>query len=218
MFLFKMSRRVALLAAFLAGMGAAHASTDPVMDAQVKHINDEWARIKYQVPGKDQKYQQLDRLAVEAAQVVAKYPGHAEPLLWQGIVTSEEAAQASVLKQLGLATAARDILLKAYKIDPLAEKGGVAMSLGVLYYKVPGWPIGFGDAKKAKAYLDQGIVVDPSSLDTNWFFGDYWVTKGDTERAKAFFTKALAAPVDPSRPVWDTGRRAEVRAAMAKLK
>lgn len=217
MFMIKKLCRVAAMTAIMLA-GTAHASNDPAMDAQVKHINDEWARIKYQVHDKSQQYQQLDKLAVQAAQVVAKYPGHAEPLLWQGIVTSEEAAQASVLKQLGLATAARDILLKAYRIDPLAEKGGVAMSLGVLYYKVPGWPIGFGDAKKAKAYLNQGLVVDPLSLDTNWFFGDYWATKGDRERARAFFNKALAAPVDPTRPVWDSGRRNEVRAALAKLK
>ncbi|MGD9812160.1 MAG: tetratricopeptide repeat protein, partial [Sphingobium sp.] len=196
--------RVAALAMVMLA-GTVHASPDAVMDAQVKRINDEWARIKYQVPNKSQQYQQLDKLAEQAAQLVAKYPGRAEPLLWQGIVTSEEAAQASVLKQLGLATAARDILLKAYKINPLAEKGGVAMSLGVLYYKVPGWPIGFGDSKKAKAYLNQGLVVDPLSLDTNWFFGDYWTTKGDKTRARAFFEKALAAPVDPTRPVWDTG-------------
>lgn len=217
MFLSKRLGRAAAVAAMMLA-GVAHAGNDPAMDAQVKRINDEWARIKYQVSGRSRQYQQLDKLAVQAAQVVAKYPGRAEPLLWQGIVTSEEAAQASTFKQLGLAAAARDILLKAYKIDPLAGKGGVAMSLGVLYYKVPGWPIGFGDAKKAKAYLNQGLVVDPLSLDTNWFFGDYWATKGDKVRARAFFEKALAAPVDPDRPVWDAGRRAEVRTALAKLK
>ena len=217
MSMMKQLGRVAAFAA-LTLAGAAHASNDPVMDAQVMRINKEWARIKYQVPDKGQQYRQLDKLAAQAAQVVAQYPGKAEPLLWQGIVTSEEAAQASVLKQLGLATAARDILLKAYKIDPLAEKGGVAMSLGVLYYKVPGWPIGFGNAKKAKAYLNQGLAVDPLSLDTNWFLGDYWVSQGDKAKARAFFDKALAAPVDSSRPIWDAGRRAEVRAAMAKLK
>lgn len=213
---YRIGRVVALLA--LSAGGIAHASNDPVMDAQVMRINNEWARIKYQVPNKSEQYRQLDRLAVQAAQLVAKYPGRAEPLLWQGIVTSEEAAQASVLKQLGLATAAHDILDKAYKIDPKAEKGGVAMSLGVLYFKVPGWPIGFGNAKKAKAYLNQGLSVDPLSLDTNWFLGDYWVSQGDKTRARAYFTKALAAPSDPSRPVWDAGRRAEVRAALAKLR
>lgn len=217
MSMMKQLSRVTVFVA-LALASAARASNDPAMDAQVMRINKEWARIKYQVPDKGQQYRQLDKLATQAAQVVAQYPGRAEPLLWQGIVTSEEAAQASVLKQLGLATAARDILQKAYKIDPLAEKGGVAMSLGVLYYKVPGWPIGFGNATKAKAYLNQGLAVDPLSLDTNWFLGDYWVSQGDKVKARAFFDKALAAPVDSNRPIWDAGRRAEVRAAMAKLK
>lgn len=44
---------------------------------------------------------------------------------------------------LGLANKARDILAKAYSINPKAEDGGAAMSLGVLSDKVPGSPIGF---------------------------------------------------------------------------
>ena len=207
-----------LCAAFaLAATGAAHAGDTPTMNAQVMRINKEWARIKYRVPDRKDQYTQLDQLATQAAQLAAKYPGHAEPLLWEGIVTSEEAAQASMLKKMGLASSARDILEKAYKIDPMAGKGGVAMSLGVLYYKVPGWPIGFGSSAKARKYLEQALSADPNGLDANWFYGDYWASQGDKKKARTYFNKALAAPADPNRPVWDAGRRAEVRDALAKL-
>ena len=60
----------------------------------------------------------LDALAKQAAVLVARYPGRAEPLLWQGIVTSEQANRANIFHKLGLATRARDIIARAYALDP----------------------------------------------------------------------------------------------------
>lgn len=215
---FKQSLRASALAIILTiAPGIAYASDDPQMDAQVQRINNEWARIKYTVKNKDTQWKQLEALEKQAAAVSAKYPGKAEPLLWQGIVTSEEAAVASTFKQLGLANAARNILSKAYAIDPKGARGGVAMSLGVLYYKVPGWPIAFGNAAKAKSYLQASLAADPNGLDANWFYGDYLAAQGQKAAAKTFLQKALKAPADPSRPVWDSGRRGEVRGLLAKL-
>lgn len=195
----------------------ASASDNPAMDAQVKHINDEWARIKYQMVGRSNQYDQIDALAKQAAQVVARYPGRAEPLLWQGIVNSEEAAMASTFSKLGYASSARDILERARAIDPRAANGGVLMSLGVLYYKVPGFPIGFGSAKKARGYLDAALAMDPNGLDANFFYGDFLAAQGDYANAKVHLVRALRAPADPSRPVWDAGRRGEVRKLMAEV-
>ncbi len=209
--------RLAILLPLIACAGIAHASNNPAMDAQVMHINNEWARIKYQVKDKSEQYRQLDRLAQQAAAVTTKYPGQAEPLLWQGIVTSEEAAQASMFRQLGLASSARDILAKAYKINPKAADGGVAMSLGVLYYKVPGFPIGFGSGAKAQSYLKAALAEDPDGMDANFFYADYLASKGDDAGARAYLARALRAAPDTSRPVWDAGRRGEARALLAKL-
>ena len=214
---FLRTRLTMLLAALISCTGVAHASNNPAMDAQVMRINNEWARIKYSVRDKNEQYRQLGVLANQAAAVVSRFPGEADPLLWQGIVTSEEAAQASVFRQLGLATSARDILARAYSINPRAANGGVAMSLGVLYYKVPGWPIGFGNPAKAKNYLRAALAQDPNGLDANFFYGDYLYSQSDYANAKLYLQKALRAPSTPSRPVWDAGRRTETRALLAKI-
>jgi tetratricopeptide (TPR) repeat protein len=115
-----------------------------------------------------------------------------------------------------LATKARDIIAKAYAINPRAEHGGVAMSLGVLYYKVPGSPLAWGDDAKAGSLLKQGLALDPNGLDANYFYGDYMLDQGDASAAKTYLTRALRAPHDPSRPAWDAGRRQEARALLAK--
>jgi tetratricopeptide (TPR) repeat protein len=207
----------ALLAIAAALPGVAAASDNPAMHADVMHINNQWAHIRYEVTDRNQQFRQLAALAVQAKATSARYPGEAEPLLWQGIVVSEEAARASLINQLGLAKSARDILQRARAIDPDVGNGGGAMSLGVLYYKVPGFPIGFGDAKKARAMLQSALAHDPNGLDANFFYADFLESQGDHAGAKTYLARALRAPVDHNRPVWDAGRRAEARTLLAKI-
>jgi tetratricopeptide (TPR) repeat protein len=184
---------------------------------EVRAINDGWAHITYEVRGSSTQTRALDQLAKQAAVVVQHYPGQAEPLLWQGIVVSEQANRANILHKLSLATRARDIIARAYAIDPKAANGGVAMTLGVLYYKVPGAPLGWGDDAKAYRLLKEGLALDPGGLDANYFFGDYLHDQSNDVAAKSYLQKALRAPHDPSRPVWDAGRRREVQALLAKI-
>ncbi|MCJ2186877.1 tetratricopeptide repeat protein [Novosphingobium beihaiensis] len=186
------------------------------MASDVKAVNDGWAHISYEVKGSSTQTKALDKLAKQAAAVVARYPGKAEPLVWQGIIVSEQANRANFFHKLGLATKARKILEKAYAIDPKAADGGGAMSLGVLYFKVPGSPLAWGDDDKAGKLLKQALAEDPNGLDANYFYGDYLLEQGDKAGAKAHLQKALRAPHDPGRPVWDAGRRREVRALLAK--
>ncbi len=201
----------ALLALASPGLAAGQSMAD-----DVKALNDGWAHITYEVKGSSTQTKALDALARNAAALVKRYPGKAEPLLWQGILVSEQANRANFFHKLGLAKQARDILAKAYAIDPRAGNGGAAMSLGVLYYKVPGSPIGFGDKAKARQLLKEALALDPNGLDANYFYGDFLLDQGDKAGAKSYLQKALRAPHDPSRPAWDAGRRREVQTLLKK--
>ncbi|GGY97785.1 tetratricopeptide repeat protein [Novosphingobium colocasiae] len=209
-------RRIILVAAapLLAALLPTAALAD--MAGDVKAVNDGWAHITYEVKGSSTQTKALDQLAKQANTLVARYPGKAEPLLWAGIVTSEQANRANFFHKLGLATKARDLIAKAYAIDPRAADGGAALSLGVLYYKVPGSPLAWGDDERAVKLLKQALATDPNGLDTNYFFGDYLLAQGDKAGARAYLQKALRAPHDASRPVWDAGRRREARDLLGK--
>ena len=183
-----MKQRFSLAAAMAVVLAVATPSmASASISDEVKAVNDSWAHIAYEVKGSSHQTVALDKLEKQAAALVARYPNKAEPLLWQGIVVSEQANRANVFHKLGLAKRARNILARAYAIDPHAANGGAAMSLAVLYYKVPGSPIGFGDKDKARRLLKEALALDPDGLDNNYFYGDFLLDQGD----KAGFRQAM---------------------------
>jgi tetratricopeptide (TPR) repeat protein len=111
------------------------------------------------------------------------------------------------------------ILERAEHINPAAlGDGSVYTSLGSLYAQVPGFPVGFGDPVKARAYLSKALKVNPSGIDPNFFYGDFLARQGDNAGAVKALEHALAAPPRPGHEVADRGRRAEVSALLAQTK
>jgi tetratricopeptide (TPR) repeat protein len=188
------------------------------MNADIHKIELRWEQIKFKEDGSPDQFAHIDALAKFAAGLVRKYPGQVEPLIWHGIVTSEEAGMAGALKALGYAKEARAILEEAYKRDPAALDAGAPTSLGVLYYRVPGWPLGFGSNKKARALLVQAVSLAPNGMDANYFYADFLMTQHDYAAAYKVLKHALALPVQKDRPLWDKNRRAVIRELMAKAK
>lgn len=193
------------------------AITDNVeLDADIRSLQHEWARIKYAVKDGDQQEAQMETLAAQAEGVTAKFPNYAEPKIWQAIILSTQAGINGGLGALGLCKDAKALLEQAEKINPKALDGSIYTSLGSLYYKVPAWPVGFGDNDKARAYLEQARAINPNGIDPNYFYGDFLIEEGKYAEAVAVLNHALQAAPRPGREDADAGRRQEIQAAIAK--
>jgi tetratricopeptide (TPR) repeat protein len=131
-------------------------------------------------------------------------------------IESSYAKVAGGLGALSLVKRAREHLLAAEKLDATALDGSVYTSLGSLYAKVPGWPIGFGDKKKARAYLEQALALNPDGIDPNYFYGELLIDSGERAAGRARLEKALLAAPRPGREDADAGRRAEIEALLAR--
>jgi tetratricopeptide (TPR) repeat protein len=196
--------------------GTALASNNKAMDADLHAIELQWEHIKFDEDGSPNQFDDIDALAKRAAGLVQKYPGRAEPLIWEGIVTSEEAGMAGTMSALGYAKAAKAVLEQAFQTDPAALDAGAPTSLGVLYSRVPGWPIGFGDNDKARELLTQAVSLAPNGMDANYFYGDFLMGRHEYAAAYKILKHALSLPLQPDRPLWDKNRRAVIRELMAK--
>jgi tetratricopeptide (TPR) repeat protein len=208
---------LSLIALLVAVCFASYSQATDTLSPEVRRLQTKWETIKFSVPEGDEQTKQMNALGEEADAVAAHSPGMPEALIWEGIITSERASMASTFSALGLATRARDILEQAYKMDPARMDAGATTSLGVLYYRVPGFPIGFGDKAKARQLLEQAVKLAPNGLDAWYFYGDFLYTQNEYPKAIEVFQHALKIPQHPDRPLWDKNRRLVIEELLAKI-
>lgn len=204
---------LAVVVILMTAAGGSRADAPPLSVAALQHG---WAQAYYAPEGtaREPAFQALE---AQAAKAVAELPGRAEPLIWQGIIESSHAKFAGSLAALSLIKQAREHLQAAEKIDANALDGSVYTSLGSLYAKAPGWPLAFGDRKLARSYLEKALKLNPDGIDPNYFYGELLIAQGERAAGKARLEHALAAAPRSGREDADSGRRAEIRTALAAL-
>ena len=136
------------------------------VEDDVRTLQAEWERIKYTAPAAEQE-RGFQALTQAADAVRARHAERAEPQIWYGIIAASYAGARGGLGALSFAKQAKQALEDALAIDPNALQGSAYTSLGSLYYQVPGWPIGFGDERKARALLDKALALNPQGIDPN---------------------------------------------------
>jgi len=198
----------------LASVGSVSAAAP---EAELLEIQQSWARINYSTNSAEQKAAEFGQLAAKAAALASSQPGRAEPMVWHGIALSSQAGAKGGLGALSLAKEARSVLEASLKIDATALAGSAHTSLGTLYHKVPGFPIGFGDDKKARKHLEAALKLNPTGIDPNFFYAEFLLDKGETALAIKHLKLAQAAPARPGREVADAGRRQEITTLLSKM-
>jgi len=212
--------RISLFSFIVLLMGSLCTPSSQAADSlspEVRRLQTKWEAIKFGVPEGDDQTKQMNALGEDADAVAARLLGMPEALIWDGIITSERASVASTFYALGFAKRARDILEQAYSLDPARLDAGATTSLGVLYYRVPGFPIGFGDKARARQLLEQAVKLAPNGLDAWYFYGDFLYTQNELPKADEVLRHALKIPQHPDRPLWDKNRRLVIEELLAKI-
>lgn len=210
-------RRAAAAVVALAGLALLPVAQAATVEESVAELQQAWEVINYKTPAAE-KEKKFEALAARAHKVTESFSGRAEPMVWEGIILSSWGGAKGGLGALGLVKQAKALYESAIQIDGNALDGSAYNSLGVLYYKVPGWPLGFGDKAKAGELLQKALAINPNGIDPNYFYADYLVETQQPDKAVPYLEKALQAPPRPGRQIADSGRREEVRQLLAKVK
>ncbi len=187
------------------------------MTDEVKLIQSQWAEVNYMPEGeaKEKAFENLSKLATQTA---LKKENQPEALVWEGIIYSSFAGAKGGLGALSLAKHAKKSYEEAIRINGNVLDGSAYTSLGVLYSKAPGWPIGFGSDKKAVKNLKRGLAMNPEGIDSNFFYGQYLVEEEDDFiNAKIYLERALKAPNRPDRFKADLERRKEIKSLLSEV-
>lgn len=189
---------------------------DAADQQRLNGIQQSWAHIQYELPA-DQRTVAFEKLATQASAFTQERQSLAEAWIWSGIVTSSWAGAQGGLGALSKVKAAKVDLEKALAIDPKALQGSAYTSLAALYDRVPGWPLGFGDADKAEQLLKQALQLNPAGIDSLYFWGDHLYRQKRYGEAREALQKALQAAPRPGRESADAGRRKEIEALLVDV-
>ena len=164
------------------------------MKAAVQKIESKWELVEYNYP-ENQRKKEFDSLLKQTQILVEKFPNKSEPLILQACIILTRAKIESSFNALASVRKAKNLLEQAIKINPNANKGSAFVTLGVLYYKVPGWPIAFGDNEKAEMMLKKALAINPHGIDSNYYYAEYLLSQNKSEQAARYLAKAVIAPL-----------------------
>ena len=187
-------------------------------EAPLQTVQKEWALCQYTTSDSDEKQQCFEAVIEKNRQYLQASPNNLELTVWLAINKASLAGAQGGLGALSLAKEAKALLEQVIETSPTTLDGSAYTSLGSLYYKVPGWPIGFGDDDKAEEMLKKALEINPKGIDPNYFYGDFLAQIGQTKQARAYLTKALHAEPRADRQLADEGRKKDIEITMARLR
>jgi tetratricopeptide (TPR) repeat protein len=179
----------------------------------LKDIEAEWASIYYSMP-KSKRGPAYVQLLEKTTTLIRQYPSSAEPLFWQAVVKATYADHQDAFSALGAIHEARDLLVKAIKINPETMNGSAYVTLGTLYYRVPKWPVSFGDEDAAKQMLETALKINPNGIDANYFYGEFLLLHNKLSDAAVYFERASSAPTRAEQLYADNQLKTEARLAL----
>jgi tetratricopeptide (TPR) repeat protein len=183
------------------------------LNASIASLENDWANAYYQPDEASQK-QAYPKLLEQAVVLLKRYPNAAEPKIWLATILATNAAFEPPLTALSNLKNAKDLLEAAIKINPKALDGSAYVTLGTLYYMLPGWPVSFGDDEMAEEYLKSSLEINPDGIDANYFYADFLFRQDRTAEAEVFFQKAVEAPVRKMQVYADTQLQNEAKLAL----
>lgn len=213
----KLTKLTTALAALTLSVCSASLSAAEV-DEAIKSQQQLWANASYQLKG-DAQDRAFERLLTDSIKALAEHPDSAEVYAWSGIIKSTYASIKGGLGGLSLVKSAKEDFERAIELDDKVLGGTTYASLGVLYHKVPGWPVGFGDDDKAQEMFQKAIAIDPNARESNFFYAEFLYDEGKYVEAKGHLLTAKAVSDEQwqERPIAYKHRQAQINAMLEKV-
>ncbi len=185
------------------------------LDRIVHAIEAKWASIYFSAEIRDKK-NAYTRLLNKTTKLAKQTLASPELMFWQATIIASRAEHQNPIEALAAIHKAQDLLIKTIKIKPDTLDGSALITLGSLYHQAPGWPIAFGDDKKAEQYLKKGLQINPQGIESNFYYGQYLLNKDQQEKAIKYFKTALNGPVRKEQEFADSSLKEKIKKIMLK--
>nr|WP_232230389.1 TRAP transporter TatT component family protein [Halomonas sp. 1513] len=193
-------------------------SSGPLLgyQSEVESLKSEWESATTELRGSERR-DALSRLADQAEALAARHADQANVLVWQGIILASYARERSGLGALGSARDARDALERAVELDPDGSNGSAYVTLGALYDRAPGRPLGFGNSNTAEQMFQRALEIRPDGIDVNYYYAAFLHEEGRLDEAREHAQRAVEGEARPDREASDEALRIEARTLLSRL-
>ena len=198
-----------LIAAALGSTLALAPLNASAFEGEVFSLKNRWEHTVTEMPA-NQREETLKALASEAEQLASQHPNEA-------VVLASYARERGGLGALGTAGDARDVLERAIEIDPTGGNGSAYVTLGALYDRAPGRPLGFGNSDTAERMFQRALELRPDGIDVNYYYAAFLKEEGNTQAAREHAQRAVNGTARENRQVSDEALRRDAEALLSQL-
>lgn len=192
-----------LLLAFAITHHAIANSESRALPNTVSEMRTELDVVNFDIQDNKGRIERLKVLLPHAESLAKKNKDNPGFQMMAGFYNAQYAGYTGGVGALKYAKAARKYLEKSTELDPSIYGASAHSVLGTIYYQVPGWPIGFGDKKKAVKNYQAALQLSPDGMDSNFTYGEYLFAQKKYAEARTYFEKAKLAPPRKDRPKAD---------------
>ena len=127
-------------------------------------------------------------LAINANEVGALY--------WKAVAIGKLSEESGILNALRMTRPMEQLFLRVIALDENFDSAGAHKALGRMYYKLPGFPISFGNKEKALFHLKRAHTLFPNDIITRAFYAEVLLDMGRVQEAREHAIFILAIPVE----------------------
>jgi len=190
---------VSLMLITLCAQAFAQNAPDTSLDNAITSLRYEITAIPHRIRDNTGRVRAYGELVNISTGLIESYPDRSEPLTWKGIALSARARERGMsLSSLGDISQAKALLEKSIAMGPEASDGAATNALAMLYAKAPGWPLSFGNRRKAEELFEKALKIS-SNLDTNYRYGEFLIESGRQPDGLKHLKQALAFSGRPGR-------------------
>jgi tetratricopeptide (TPR) repeat protein len=205
-----------LIAAAVGGVLALSPLTATAFEGELFSLKNRWEHTVTEMPVNERE-STLKSLTSEVEQLAEEHGNEADVLVWQGIILASYARERGGLGALGTAGDARDALERAIELDPQGNNGSAYVTLGALYDRAPGRPLGFGNSDTAERMFQRALEIRPDGIDVNYYYAAFLKEEGNEQAAREHAQRAVNGTARDSRQVSDEALRRDAQALLNQL-
>ncbi len=117
-------------------------------------------------------------------------------LYWKAVAMGKLSEERGIINAQRMTRPMENLFLRVIALNEHYDNAGGHKALGRMYFRLPGFPISFGDKKKAIFHLKRALELYPHDIIARAFYAEALYEMGQKQEAFQLAEAILATPVE----------------------